>query len=84
MSAYYQFLKGETSLHTDERLALMAVCVATQQSAGFKRTIDIREWSCPSCRSPGFNTGLGYVRFTCGAEHTVGDDGLSTPCGVAA
>lgn len=69
---YYRFAEAEddqvTDLSADERLALMAVCVASQQSAGFKAYIDIREARCPSCDKAGFNTGWGVWRFVCGAE----------------
>jgi hypothetical protein len=63
----------------DPRLALLAVCVHSQQSAGFKNYIDLREVECPTCEAPGFNTGWGYWRFTCGAETlTCGEP--SAPC----
>ena len=80
----YRFAKSAEdapSQHTDERLALMAVCVAQQQAAGFGTYIDIRQGECPECAAPGFNTGWGVWRFTCGAE-LHGDSGVAEPCGV--
>lgn len=80
----YRFMKGvdgAPSLHADARLALMAVCVATQQSAGFGPVIDVREAKCPICRAPGFNTGWGVFRHTCGAEYHNDDEGTTAePC----
>lgn len=62
--------------HADNpKLALMAVCVANQQKAGFGPVIDIREAPCPNCRAPGFNTGWGFFQHTCGAEVLAGEDG---------
>jgi len=69
------------NLADDERLTLLAVCVALQQAAGFKEYLDLRETYCVDCTAPGFNTGWGVWRFTCGAEtHTDGE--LATPCGM--
>lgn len=68
----YRFAKaedGQVTLETDPRLGLFAVCIAHQQSAGFGNYIDAREFNCPECGAPGFNTGWGVIRYTCGAEY---------------
>ncbi len=70
---------GATNLADDERLALMACCVASQQNAGFKDYIDIRQTPCPECKGAGFTTGWGYWRFVCGAE-ILADGEKSEPC----
>jgi hypothetical protein len=62
----------------DERLSLMAACIKAQQDAGFRELIDIRQAECPKCQAPGFNTGWGYLAYTCGAELTGGTD--FNPC----
>lgn len=64
----------------DERLALMAVCVAHQQNAGFKTYIDLRQAPCQDCGGAGFNTGWGYWLHVCGAEVMSGGE-PSAPCG---
>lgn len=79
---HYQFLMGAGDLSGDPTLRLMAECVADQQSAGFKNSIDLRKWLCPTCRAAGFNVGWGYRRFVCGAEIlNDGEDTESKPCG---
>jgi hypothetical protein len=62
------FINGEGDLSSDERIACLATCVVSQQSAGFRNVIDIREAHCPDCTASGFNTGWGYWSFACGAE----------------
>lgn len=81
----YRFAEGgaaegfASNYATDETIAMLAVCIAHQQSAGFKRYLDLRALECPNCRALGFNTGWGAWRFTCGAE--VLSDGTSAePC----
>jgi hypothetical protein len=74
----YRFAPAEdesvTDLSKDHRLAMLACCVASQQSAGFRDWIDIREAKCPDCNAPGFNTGWGVWRFACNAEiHSDGE-----------
>lgn len=71
-------LAGTPNLADDPRLALMAACVANQQRAGFGSLIDIRQFTCPGCKSAGFNTGWGCVEFVCGAE--AADDEMMTTC----
>lgn len=74
-------VEGGPSLHTDERIALLAVCVALQQGAGFRNYIDIREFNCPTCNASGFNTGWGVSRYTCGAEWHHDEEGTcAEPC----
>jgi len=63
-----RFLSGDGDLSTDPRLALLATCIVSQQAAGFREAVDLRESKCPDCGSPGFNTGWGAWVFTCGAE----------------
>jgi hypothetical protein len=65
---------------SDTRCAILAVCVADQQRAGFKSYIDLRQASCPDCTAPGFNTGWGFWRFACGAE-ILSDGEPCEPCG---
>lgn len=62
----------------DETIALLAVCVAHQQAAGFKRYLDLRAIEC-ACGARGFNTGWGAWRFVCGAE-VLSDGTPSEPC----
>lgn len=87
MTALYTFLRsmpGRPDHAADPTMALMAICVAEQQRAGFGTTIDLRHFECPSCRGAGFNSGWGFFRFTCGAEILTGDDGdITNPCGKA-
>jgi hypothetical protein len=71
---------GDTNLAQDERIALLAVCVASQQSAGFRDYIDLREAACPNCEAVGFNAGWGYWAFVCGAE-ILSDGEPCKPCG---
>lgn len=77
----YNFLKadGVPNLADDPRLSLFAVCVASQQSAGFKTTIDARQFECPICKAAGFNTGWGYTMYTCGSE-VLSDGEISVSC----
>jgi len=75
---------GYVNLARDGRLRLMAECVVTQQRAGFGDVLDLRQCPCPECGQPGFNTGLGYFRHTCGAEVTNGEDPDCSGCSVAA
>lgn len=71
------------NLAGDRRIALLAVCVASQQGAGFGDYLDLRQVECPACRAPGFNTGWGAWRFTCGAEVLGGEDvDFTEPCGA--
>lgn len=56
-----------------DRDRLLAISVALQQKAGFGSRIDIREWKCPRCGDPGFNSGWGAINFVCGGE-SVGDE----------
>lgn len=72
--------EGFTVNHAeDPKIALLAVCVAHQQKAGFKNAIDIRETACPECKAPGFNTGWGVFLHTCGCEmHPDGTE--AAPC----
>lgn len=70
---------GTVNLATDLRLSLLAVCVASQQGAGFKNYLDLREAPCPECKAPGFNTGWGYWMHTCGAE-ILSDGEISEAC----
>lgn len=83
-----RFLKnddGTPGLEVDERLALLAVCVVSQQAAGFKDVVDLREAHCPQCSAPGFNTGWGVWKFTCGAEvHTDEEGTFAEHCPKAA
>jgi hypothetical protein len=86
----YRLLKGGPSegfvvnLCDDERLALLAGCIADQQRAGFGDVLDLRQIECPCCTAPGFNTGWGFWRHTCGAEsHDEGVSGCKTD-GLAA
>lgn len=83
----YRFLRAEPNAgfvanHADDpKLALMAVCVATQQAAGFREAIDLREVHCPDCGASGFNTGWGVWRFVCDAAiHSDGEP--ADPCGA--
>lgn len=82
----YQFLplddeeSGSINLADDPKLALLAVSIASQQSAGFKEYLDLREVHCPDCGAAGFNTGWGYWHFVCGAE-ILSDGEPSEPCG---
>lgn len=59
---------GLVNLADEPRLALLAVCIAEQQHAGFRDHLDLRQAACPDCNSPGFNTGWGYWLFVCGTE----------------
>jgi hypothetical protein len=77
----YQFARGDEaapSLADDPRLALFAVSIARQQSAGFKLHLDCRQFACPDCGAAGFNSGWGSIDFTCGAS-VVGED-FAEPC----
>lgn len=61
------------NLADDPRIALIAVCVVSQQAAGFRdgdgnAVVDLREVKCQECGAPGFNSGWGFWRFRCGAE----------------
>lgn len=69
-----------TNAADNERDALMAVCVALQQGAGFKTYIDLREPRCLDCGASGFNTGWGYFQYTCGLE-VMSDGEPCAPCG---
>jgi hypothetical protein len=61
--------RGQISLHKDKKVALLAVCVAYQQAAGFRNYLDLRQFDCPHCAAPGFNSGWGFTIYTCGAEY---------------
>lgn len=77
----YTFVRGlphAPNLADDPRLAAMAAAVANQQRAGFKRVIDLRQFACPACKAPGFNTGWGDIAFICGGA-IVGEE-WSAPC----
>jgi hypothetical protein len=74
--------EGTVNLASDERLALLAVCVAHQQKAGFRAYLDLRQASCPDCGAPGFNTGWGAWMHTCGSEWN-GDGEQFEPCSHA-
>lgn len=64
----------------DGGLRLAIQCGHLQAKAGFERPDD-RVFQCPSCSSPGFNTGWGYCAFECGAEMLNGEEGeWSTEC----
>lgn len=78
----FRFLAGAGDLSGDERISLLAGCIANQQRAGFRDAIDIREAHCPHCDAPGFNTGWGFYRFTCGLE-VLSDGEESSGCGRA-
>lgn len=65
---------------SDPTIRLLAQCVASQQAAGFKTLIDIRQIPCPICKAPGFNDGWGAWIYTCGAEIVGGE--ISEPCGA--
>ena len=45
---------GMKDASKDDRLACLAVCVLSQQEAGFGNYIDLREAECPECHEPGF------------------------------
>jgi hypothetical protein len=69
-----------------EDMRCLAVAILLQQAAGFGSFVDLRQASCPDCGAAGFNTGLGYWRFACGAETTIPGDGegdITEPCGRA-
>lgn len=72
--------EGTSNLAHDPRLSLLAVCIASQQSAGFKEYLDLREAPCSECKAPGFNTGWGFWKHTCGAE-ILSDGEIGEPCG---
>jgi len=79
---------GGTNLADDPKLSLLATCVISQQSAGLtdkkgNPVADLREALCPTCSAPGFNTGWGYWKHTCGAE-VCSDGEESAPCTKAA
>ena len=81
---YYQFAKAEegsgfTDLSTDPLASILAVCIASQQSANFGNHLDVRRTDCPDCGAPGFNGGWGALLFSCGAEIVDGD--MSESCG---
>ena len=63
----------------DPVIALLAVCIHSQQAAGFREAIDLRQVECPDCGSEGFNSGWGYWRFVCGAE-VLTDGTPGEPC----
>lgn len=76
------FLTGNEelpSLHTDERFAILATCILSQQSAGFRNVVDLREAKCEDCGASGFNSGWGYWLYACGAE-VLTDGELGEPC----
>lgn len=75
----YRFMAGEGDLSGQPRDALLAVCIAQQQAAGFGHVIDLRLAPCPDCKAPGFNTGWGFWRHVCGAEILSGGE-TSTAC----
>lgn len=73
------------NLADDPKLALLATCVISQHNAGFNDRnghplADLREAHCEGCGAPGFNTGWGYWKHTCGAE-VLSDGEESEPCG---
>ena len=64
----FSFTPFDTGQARDqERLNILAVCIATQQAAGFDNRLDTREAKCHTCNASGFNTGFGYWQFACGA-----------------
>lgn len=71
---------GVPSLADDSKIGLLTICIAHQQAAGFGIYIDAREFKCPSCQAPGFNTGFGYFKFTCGAEVLTVDGDFTEAC----
>lgn len=83
----YRFMKlsdddTEANCHNlaeDPRLALLACCIADQQRAGFGSTLDLRQFPCPLCKEPGFNTGYGFWQHTCGAE-VMSSGEIDVPC----
>jgi hypothetical protein len=85
----YKFMVGGTedgwiaNHANDPKLALLACCVASQQTAGFRNVIDLREALCPECKASGFNTGWGVFRYSCGGETHNDDEGTwAEPCGA--
>ncbi len=78
MSETVSFMKGarrhgwERNLADDPTMKCLATCIVSQQAAGFKTKrgplVDLRQMACPTCGSPGFNTGWGYFLFSCGEE----------------
>lgn len=78
----FRFLRsqaGETNLVEHDSTKLLAECIVLQQRAGFGDVIDLRQVDCPTCHAHGYNTGFGYVAFTCGAE-MMPDGELSKEC----
>lgn len=61
------------------RLNCLAAAIASQQSAGFKSYLDTREMHCATCKSSGFNTGMGFWQFACGME-VLSDGDVVAPC----
>lgn len=74
-----RFMRGHGNLVRDRRLKLLACCIVEQQRAGFGDVVDLRQWPCPACKAPGFNTGWGFFAHTCGAE-VLSDGEWSTSC----
>lgn len=72
--------EGFENLAHDPKLRLLAECIADQQAAGFRFVLDLRQAPCPGCGAPGFNTGWGYFRHTCGSEVTNGEDADCDGC----
>lgn len=79
----YQFAEGDDdtpNIADDPRLALFAVSIARQQSAGFRLHLDCRQFACPYCGAAGFNSGWGSIDYTCGLSIVGGED-VAAPCG---
>lgn len=71
--------EGAPEAKDQDRINVLAVCIAHQQHAGFKNYLDVRELHCATCKASGFNTGWGYWQFACGL--TILSDGEGdNPC----
>lgn len=80
----FRFLRshaGETNLVENDSTKLLAECIVWQQRAGFGDAIDLRQTDCPTCHAHGYNTGWGYLAFTCGSE-ILTDGEESKPCRI--
>ncbi len=84
-SSYRVMADGEgfENLAHDPKLLLLAECIADQQTAGFGNVLDLRQAPCPECGAPGFNSGWGFFRHTCGADVTNGEDPDCSGCASA-
>lgn len=86
MVKFHRGDKSDDNLAHNPVMRLLADCIISQANAGTKTIrgeplIDIRQWTCPHCGSPGFNTGYGAIVHICGYE-LVGDM-ENSPCGKA-